>query len=268
MAVLGTVVGVFGRIRLCSRSLACLPSGRPHERTRSYAARAGSRTHDRTSRLFHKFPHPNLLPEGEGANGFTAVTDGKVLAKPHADPASLILLVTAVFMVTACVIPLQQGKQGSDPTPKSSERNTVKERTTGLIRASIPDKQGPGSDTRNPSAFKPGPVSRSPIPKDRDRPLQWEDEKVKTAARALAKSYPSVKKIQVCYDVKDDEWWVILYDDIGKAFDLKRFIWNRESGEMEPFLVPRQIPKKQLKSHLAKEEPGRACEILEPWKGP
>lgn len=83
---------------------------------------------------------------------------------------------------------------------------------------------------------------------------------MKAEATNMAKAFPGVKKIKICYEVESDEWWVILYQDIGTAIDLKQFVWNRENQVLEPFLVLKQIPRTQLQEHLSKKEKGRACE--------
>lgn len=94
---------------------------------------------------------------------------------------------------------------------------------------------------------------------------EWEDQKkVRDAAAEMAKADPAVKKIKVCYAVRNDEWWVILYEQGEGIFELKQYIWNKESEKLEPFLVYKTIPITRLQQHLTEEEPGKACEIMEP----
>jgi len=80
----------------------------------------------------------------------------------------------------------------------------------------------------------------------------------------MAKASPEVKKIKICYAVKQHEWWVILYERGQGFFELKQYIWNKESEKLDPFLVVKRIPEARLQQHLTEEEPGKACEILEP----
>ena len=95
----------------------------------------------------------------------------------------------------------------------------------------------------------------------------WEDQKVRIAALELARSIPSTRKVKICYDAKHDEWWVTLYDRQGAMFDLKQFVWERESEKFEPFLVQQRISESKLEEHVKREEKGRACEAFDPPNG-
>jgi hypothetical protein len=112
------------------------------------------------------------------------------------------------------------------------------------------------------------PPSKAPrlIPQSRGGPqhekLGWEDQKIKEAAAELARSFPRVTKIKVCYAVKDDEWWVTLYDNAGAFTELKQYTWNRDLEKLEVFLVLKRIPSSRVPQQLAEEEIGKACEIL------
>jgi len=96
----------------------------------------------------------------------------------------------------------------------------------------------------------------------------WEDQKVKGAATQMLKQYPSVKKVKICYAVKDDEWWVILYDDLDTHYELRQFTWDRDQGRLRPFLVLKRIEKNEFQEHLTASEPDRACEVLDPASTP
>jgi hypothetical protein len=92
---------------------------------------------------------------------------------------------------------------------------------------------------------------------------EWgEDQKIKSAALELAKSFPQVTRIKVCYAVKDDEWWVTLYDKAGPFTELKQYTWNRDQEKLEVFLVVKRIPSNRVEQQLNEEEPGKACEPL------
>ena len=86
---------------------------------------------------------------------------------------------------------------------------------------------------------------------------------MKTLALELAKGSSAGSKMKMCYAVKKDEWWVILYEDTGAVFELKQYSWNREQNRLEPFLVFKTIPKDQIQEQLNSPEPDRACEVLE-----
>jgi len=92
--------------------------------------------------------------------------------------------------------------------------------------------------------------------------VQDEEHQIKTAAYELAKSVGAIEKMKLCYVPKDDEWWATFYVDIGSIFDVKQFIWSRESEKFEPFLVLKRISKSKLASELKQDEPERKCTVL------
>ncbi len=62
--------------------------------------------------------------------------------------------------------------------------------------------------------------------------------------------------------MKTDEWWIVLYDDMGAVYDVKQFTWNRDQEKLEPFLVLKKIGKNRLEEELTVREADRACEPL------
>ncbi len=91
----------------------------------------------------------------------------------------------------------------------------------------------------------------------------WEDEKVKSLALDLAKGSSTGSKMKICYAIKRDEWWVILYENMGSAFEVKQYSWNREQNKLEPFLVYKTLPHDKIQEQLNSPEPDRACEVVE-----
>jgi hypothetical protein len=212
------------------------------------------------------------------------------------------VLITSLLWIGAlcgsgCIVPSQEairnaGEPLQNPSTSQSEMRTE---SGSLIKPIIPQEVAPtsqaaktpehGSVVPEPAAQMPAvntdnPFAEKTEPKDRqpklDEPLQarggqsepaeqeWEDQKVRDAAVVMAKASPEVKKIKICYVVKQHEWWVILYEQGQGFFELKQYIWNKESEKLEPFLVLKRIPAARLQQHLTEEEPGKACEILEP----
>ncbi len=94
-------------------------------------------------------------------------------------------------------------------------------------------------------------------------PGQWEDRRVEAAAMELALKTPGVIKLKICYDLNQDEWWVVLFEDHGPIVEIRPFVWNRDSASFEPFLVVRQIAKDRLQVQLSEDEPSRPCRVVD-----
>jgi len=114
-----------------------------------------------------------------------------------------------------------------------------------------------------PRLSKPivGPLSKGPDAAS--GPREWEDQKVKQMALELAAKSPDIKKIRICYAVKDNEWWIILYEDSGAFYELKQYIWDKDQDKLEQFLVLKKVPKSRFEEHIRQSEPHRACEMLD-----
>jgi hypothetical protein len=156
--------------------------------------------------------------------------------------------------------------QDQSPAKAQSEAPT---QGKGLIKPYIPEDTGPKpgeiTDTKPEAVPVVQPGLDQSVSKEADRLPKWEeDQKVRVAALKKAEEYPNVKKIKICLSVQDDEWWIIFYNDIGTAIDLKQFVWDRKTEALEPHLVIKQIPRSQLESHLTRKQPGRGCEVLDP----
>lgn len=80
----------------------------------------------------------------------------------------------------------------------------------------------------------------------------------------MARNQREIRKLKICYSVKDNEWWIILYEDAGGFYELKQFVWDRDQDKLEAFLVQKKVPKSRLEEHLRQQEPDRACEALDP----
>ncbi len=205
------------------------------------------------------------------------------------------LLSIVALLGSGCIVPSQESmrKAGwslqnpSDSQPETRTgsgpliKPTIPQESTGISQAAqTPEDastrpehaaQMPAA-TDNPFEEKPRPKDEPPKQYEPPQPArsqngppkqEWEDQKVRDAAAELAKASPEVKKIKICYAVKEHEWWVILYERGEGFFELKQFIWNNESERLEPFLVLKRIPAARLQQHLTEEEPGKACEEME-----
>ena len=201
------------------------------------------------------------------------------------------LVVFGVSILTGCLVPSQDTlKQPSWPSqrPRTSESGK-KSPEQALVKPFIPPETETGGEpptqgakltkqdqsqntkpraqtkSEQPPPGKPAEVSSEPAAKESEpKPSTktWEDEKVKALALELAKGAPAGTRVKVCYAVKKDEWWVILYEDAGTVFNLKQYTWDREQNKLEQFLVLKTVPKDRIEEDLRASEPERACEVL------
>jgi hypothetical protein len=170
--------------------------------------------------------------------------------------------------LVGCRLPSQEGLKDStwDPPPTSGEQAEAPQAGQRLIKPVIPIER----QTDAASPLQKGEQTRPPIrvvleppPESKPQKNDWEDDKVKKAAIEFAKAFPSVKKMKICLEIKQSEWWVILYEDNGPVVELRQFVWNKSEEKFEPHLVPDRIPRDQLDRHAAESEPGRACEAVD-----
>jgi hypothetical protein len=92
---------------------------------------------------------------------------------------------------------------------------------------------------------------------------QTELETAKKVASELAKKHSPVENMTICYAKQRDEWWITLFQDEGHAFEVKRYIWNTREDRIEPYLVPKTIPRGDLPDYLDEKPEGRVCTAFE-----
>jgi hypothetical protein len=188
----------------------------------------------------------------------------------------VFLLGGTVLSMAACLPALRQVDAGADPAredsgtpPPALEALKESSRSPALTPASAPGGDRPieeflkGATSGSTMAGEERPEVSRRSKARRKATEEWEDDKVKGLARDMARRFPNVRKAKVCYDAKDDEWWVILYEDNDSFLELKQYIWNRDEDLMEPFLVQRRVPKSKLEEELASSPRERACEVLD-----
>ncbi len=151
-------------------------------------------------------------------------------------------------------IPPESERGSGENLPEQEESQNIQAKARSV-------SEQPDTGPRKPVEGSTEPSSTQTEPKPSTR--VWEDEKVKTLALELAKGSSAGSKMKVCYAVKKDEWWVILYEDTGAVFELKQYSWNREKNILEPFLVFKTVPKDEIQENLNSSEPDRACEVNE-----
>ena len=211
-------------------------------------------------------------------------------------PFSNLFSWTAVALVagtllSGCLIPSQQATRGPDVGPEPLQVGPSQAGSQKLIKPYIPGEeparsvqessrtgpepprasqepprmsQEPPRPAVEPPSAQTTPPARPPVPATGGTRTQWEDQKVKNAALEVAKEIPSAKKIKICYIAAQDEWLVIVYDDIGTAIDVKQYFWDREREILKPFLLLKHIAHDRLEREAREKEPGKACEVLDP----
>ena len=156
-------------------------------------------------------------------------------------------------------IPPESDTGGGQPSQGAKLTKQDQPQSTESLPQTKPEQ--PATAPGKPTEASSEPAAKEPEPKDSTK--TWEDERVKALALELAKGAHPGARVQVCYSVKKDEWWVILYEDTGTEFDLKQYTWNRGQNKLEQFLVLKTVPKDRIEEHLRSSEPGRACEVLD-----
>jgi len=178
-----------------------------------------------------------------------------------------MLPVMLALALVGCRLPSQEGLKNAtwDPPQTDKEQSGAPSAGQGLIKPVIPLERQTEAVSPPQKAEPPQPIRVvvQPEPESKPQKNDWEDQKVKSAAMEMAKASPSVRKMKICYEVKHDEWWVILYEDNGPAIELKQLVWNRSQERFEPHLVVERISRDQLEKHVAESEPGRACEAVD-----
>ncbi len=183
-------------------------------------------------------------------------------------------LTLASAALCACVPALKDVK--SDKVSESQDKKTAEP-----VKKEAEEKS-PEKKPEQPKAPNTEPLknkitddwhSGRPLPKTKDKisdlkstqgksvkPLS-EEEKVLNVATETVSGVASPTKYTVCYDEEKAEWWLTIYDDIGYAFDVKKFFWNPELEKFEPFLVLSKISKNRLNDEISKKSDTKKCSV-------
>lgn len=113
----------------------------------------------------------------------------------------------------------------------------------------------------SPPQSRPRPAPPSPVPPDQGE-LASIDPEVRKAALEKAASLSAVEYMKICHKTDKDEWWVILYDNIGLFIDVKQHVWNKQTKKLERILALKQIMPSKLEANLRTNEGGRKCEVF------
>ena len=85
---------------------------------------------------------------------------------------------------------------------------------------------------------------------------------MRKAALEKAAGLSAVEYMKICHSTDKDEWWVILYDNIGLFIDVKQHVWNKQTKKLERILALKQIMPSKLEANLRTNEGGRKCEVF------
>ena len=168
---------------------------------------------------------------------------------------------------------------------KDVKRDNISESQDNKTAEPVKDKAGeksPEQKSEPPKAAQAEPLknkitddwhSGRPLPNSKDKVADSksaqgksgktlsEEEKVLSVATETVSSVASPTKYTVCYDQEKAEWWLTIYDDIGYAFDVKKFFWNPELEKFEPFLVLTKISKNRLNDEISKKSDAKKCSV-------
>lgn len=160
--------------------------------------------------------------------------------------------------------------KGETQSPREARREVKPFTQSPSAVRSAPEvkKQAQKASQREPEQKAVSQVASGAIPARQQSVRESDEQKVRKAALEKVREFPTVTKMKICYAVKDDEWWVIMYEESGSHYDLKQFVWDKERERLDPFLVLRRIAADQLQKHLTAAEPDRACEIMDIEPGP
>lgn len=120
------------------------------------------------------------------------------------------------------------------------------------VKASAPPQSEAQTDSAERLDSKDQPIRR----------ILSEEEKAKHLAVELARANADVRKVKVCHDKKNDEWWLVLYEDAGEHFRLRQYTWSIAQDQPEEFLIIKRISRNKLESHLTSSEQDRVCQIV------
>ncbi len=194
------------------------------------------------------------------SEGIALIASGKILrgfVRLKVSCYWLVLLLISI-LVSGCAL---NRTGGVNPTLQPSETSVdkISEKKADSKRRGKTEKITSDNTIKATASVKTGAVKEK---KNQDQPDL--DRQLREAADELALKLGHVKAMRLCYVTRDNEWWVILYQDIGPVIDVRNFIWNWEEQIFRPYLVVKRIPKNELHETVTRHERGKRCVILKP----
>lgn len=164
----------------------------------------------------------------------------------------------------------QSDKTESDGAPSDKPnsdpgREEAKAAESGAASVGTPpesaDKGGPVPPENKPGESPSQPATPTPVPSDQPA-FAAIDAHVRKAALEKAAGLSAVEYMKICHAKDRDEWWVILYDNIGLFVDVKQHVWNKQTAKLERVLALKQIMHSKLETNLRKNGSGRTCKVF------
>lgn len=177
--------------------------------------------------------------------------------------ATLGVLLVVALVFSGCLLSGIDSVKRT-PTPgeaADSERGSVE---SGLVDSSsrVEAKPDATRGDRKKDELEPAKAADPARVEGQTSKSLTPEERIEQESLRLAKEHGPLDSAQLCYIKKDQEWWLVLYKDIGSAIDIKRWYWNWEKEEFAPFLVLDRIPRSKMEEQLTKKERGRTCRTL------
>ncbi len=119
----------------------------------------------------------------------------------------------------------------SSTTESDSAQSKVPEQEASQKIAAAPQSAPPAAAARPEPPKETEQTPGQAKPEGNTQSKQWEDEKVKSLALELAKNSVVVTRVKVCYSVKNDEWWIIAYEDTGGPIEIKQVHLEQRAAE-------------------------------------
>lgn len=89
-----------------------------------------------------------------------------------------------------------------------------------------------------------------------------EKDEVNRLAMEFARLIPNVKHVKTCFSKLYGGWYMLLYIQKGKKVALDQYSWSPVTKEWEIIYRLKEIPAKQLESHVKGEVGDEKCFVL------
>ena len=178
---------------------------------------------------------------------------------------SRLITVLAVFLLGGCFGASQDSAVKVSLSPESAAISADAAKPQAHTEIAItPGLDNFDSSRTTTPKYAPANVNSSSLSLGQGKKKSFsERERVKEIGVELAQKSQNIKKLKICHDRKNAEWWFTCYEDLGDILDLKQYVWKIDQDQPEPFLVIKRISKDKLQSHLSASDPDKTCRVLD-----